>query len=115
MVLVLLVLSNQPSNQVAGYSITYHDCHDIKTLTTYKASSTCTNDELTTTHKSQKYVLLQETSTEELQGWSCQVIYSRFTDYCGAYGHNKHIETPVIEVTQDMSPIQCLDILQQVH
>ena len=110
MVLGLLILSSKPNSQVAGYSITYHDCHNIKTLTTYKASSTCSNDKLTT-HESQRYILLQQTSTEELHGWSCQVIYSRFTDYCGAYRHSKHVETPVIEATLDISPTQCLDMI----
>ena len=93
-----------------GYTVKYYDCHNITTVTTYKASTMCNSDEITT-NEPQNYVLLQQASTEEIQGWSCQIIMSCFIDYCDAYGHSKHVQTPVIEATLDITPTQCLDMI----
>jgi len=105
-----LALISHPSSYVAGYTISYYDCHDIDQLTTYNAAHTC-KDQTLTEDKPRLYAILQKISKKIISGYSCKVTKSRFTDYCGAYGHSKHIETPEIELSYPVSPMDCMDMI----
>lgn len=93
-----------------GYTIAYYDCHDIDHVNTYQIDQTC-KDQLSTQDKAQLYTILQKASVQTISGWSCQVKRSRFTDYCGKWGHAKHVATPEIELSLPMSSADCLDLI----
>ena len=94
----------------SGYTIAYYDCHDIDHITTYQLDQTC-KDQLVTQGKTQAYTILQKASVQTVSGWSCKVTRSRFTDYCGRWGHSKHVTTPEIELNLPMSQTNCMDMI----
>ena len=112
--LVLGVLASSALAPAAGYSIAYYDCHDIKNLLTFKITpATCghpnmDNEKDTTTTT---LTLLQRKSIMKMSGNSCNIKVSRFVDYCGAYSHSKIIETPSIELSYVLAPLDCLDLI----
>ena len=55
--------------------------------------------------------ILQRKSVQFIGGWSCSVVVSRFTDYCGSFGHSKHLVAPAIEVNHPVTVTQCWDII----
>ena len=95
---------------VQAYTLEYHDCHDISKLRTYKVSEACNktqNDDQTPV----TYTILQHKSIQFVEGWSCKITRSRFTDYCGSFGHSKVIKTPEIEVSHAPSVNDCWDMI----
>ena len=46
-----------------------------------------------------------------MKGFSCRITRSTLTEYCGAYSHTKLAKTPDIEVTYQVSPQVCLNIV----
>ena len=93
-----------------AYTLEYHDCHDISKLRTYKVSKACNktqnDDQIPTT-----YTILQHKSIQFVEGWSCKITRSQFTDYCGSFGHSKVIKTPEIEVSHAPSVNDCWDMI----
>ena len=112
--LAALVLISTSTPVVVGYSIAYYDCHDIKNVLTFKmTTATCgppkTDHDMDT--EQMALSLLQQRSIMSMKGYSCNVKYSRFVDYCGAYSHSKVIETPEIERSHVLTPMDCLDLV----
>ena len=61
--------------------------------------------------KTVEYTLLQKRSVLDMKGFSCRITRSTLTEYCGAYSHTKLAKTPDIEVTYQVSPQVCLNIV----
>ena len=112
-ILVLLYLSLDHSPlHAAAYSITYFDCSQIQHLRTYKLQDVCKPVPLTQpTNATQKYQLLQKGSVCKMYGHSCRGVSTKFTDYCGAYGHIKHVKMPEIAVSWTISPQTCNNMI----
>ena len=51
--------------------------------------------------------LLQKIDYSESSGWSCEKKISRFSYYCGVYGHFKVLEVPEVELPVPISPEDC--------
>jgi hypothetical protein len=94
----------------SGYTIAYYDCHNIDHFTTYQLDHTC-KDRPTTEGRTKDFAILQKASVQSVNGWSCRVTRSRFTDYCGKWGHSKHIATPEIEINLPITTAQCFDMV----
>ena len=101
-------------NYAQAYSIEYHDCHNISKLRTYKVSEACNktqnDDQIPIT-----YTILQHKSIQFVNGWSCKITRSRFTDYCRSFGHLKVIKTPEIEISHAPSVNDCWDMIASKH
>ena len=111
-VLLLLLTSIPP---IKNYSITYFDCDHITQLATYQLSEVCkplkTASELPDTNNTIPMQVLQRGTAKRMKGFSCQVVGSKFTDYCGAYGHLKWVRMPEIGITRTISPATCSQII----
>ena len=111
-VLLLLLTSIPP---IKNYSITYFDCDHITQLATYQLSEVCkplkTALELPDTNNTIPMQVLQRGTAKRMKGFSCQVVGSKFTDYCGAYGHLKWVRMPEIGITRTISPATCSQII----
>ena len=111
LVLLYLSLGHSP-HHAATYSITYFDCSQIQHLCTYKLQDVCKPAPLTQpTNASQTYQLLQKGTVRKMSGHSCRVVSTKFTDYCGAYGHIKHVKMPEIAVSRTISPQTCNNMI----
>ena len=97
-------------SRLQAYTIDYWDCRDIDKLTTYRMNKACSPRTLERT-KTVEYTLLQKRSVLDMKGFSCRITRSTLTEYCGAYSHTKLAKTPDIEVTYQVSPQVCLNIV----
>ena len=104
----LAILAN--TNQSNAYTIDYFDCRNIDKLTTYRMSKACSPRTLDRT-QTVEYTLLQRRDVLDMKGFSCRITRSTLTEYCGAYSHTKLAKTPDIEVTYQVSPQACLNIV----
>ena len=92
------------------YSIDYYDCNNVDKIHRYQIDDLCNDkDPIDTT--STDYSIVQLVTNKELQGYSCQVIRSMWTFYCGAYSHYKLMTVPDIEVTQHLSKMECQQLI----
>ena len=107
-IVVLVVL--ELTRTVSSYTVQYYDCNEVNRTTTFKVLGTCMGEPEIKT-KTSTYTILQKKSVQVLQGWSCKATRSSFTDYCGAYGHSKHIRPPEIERSYVMSVTSCWDLV----
>ena len=98
------------SDQLNAYTIDYFDCRDIDKLTTYRMSKACNPRTLDGT-KTVEYTLLQKKKVLDMKGFSCRITRSTLTEYCGAYSHTKLAKTPDIEVAYQVTPQQCLNVV----
>ena len=57
------------------------------------------------------YTLLQERKRIEMHGFSCKIVQSTITEYCGAYSHQKIARPPEIEISKNLNPQQCLTLV----
>ena len=92
------------------YSIDYYDCNNVDKIHRYQIDDLCNDkDPIDTTPTD--YSIVQLVTNKELQGYSCQVIRSMWTFYCGAYSHYKLMAVPDIEVTQNLSKMECQQLI----
>ena len=112
-ILALLYLSlDHLSLHTAAYTITYFDCSQIQHLKTYKLQDVCKPLSVTQPNNATKrYQLLQKGSVRKMYGHLCRIISTKFTDYCGAYGHIKHVKMPKIAVSRTISPHTCSNMI----
>ena len=94
-----------------GYTITYFDCTDITRLNTYQLGEVCRPTGRTSPNNTVQYQIIQRSNAREIRGFSCQVVKTTFTDYCGAYSHMKMAEVPQIEVSANLPPASCSTIV----
>ena len=81
--LVLLV-----SDGCMTYQIKYKDCTQPKQVIPYQSEKMCERNGRQE-EKMETYTIVQKKAHTQLTGYSCQVIKSTFTLYCGAYSHTK--------------------------
>ena len=98
------------SDHLNAYTIDYYDCREIDKLTTYRMSKACSPRTLERT-QTVEYTLLQKKKVLNMKGFSCRVLRSTLTEYCGAYSHTKLAKMPDVDVAYQMSPEQCLNIV----
>ena len=58
-----------------------------------------------------RYTILQKKETLQVQGFSCKVIKSTITEYCGAYSHAKLAQPPELEIATPLNPESCLNLV----
>ena len=108
---VTVVLAVLATSHIAQtYTVSYYDCQNIKQLTTYKLGKAC-DERMNEINSKTKYTLLQERSVTEMRGFSCKVTRTTFTCYCGAYSHTKLAKIPEIEIAEELSPANCLNLV----
>ena len=104
MVLVLLV------KEVEVYRVKYKDCSSPSKLKRINIHTVCKNDR-ENGNKTARYGVLQQMRNTVLQGHKCQVKRSKWTLYCGAFSHEKHISIPEIELSQEISITACQNMI----
>ena len=104
----LAILVN--SDHLNAYTIDYFDCREIDKLTTYRMSKACSPRTLERT-QTVEYTLLQKKKLLNMKGFSCRISRSTLTEYCGAYSHTKLAKMPDVDVAYQLSPEQCLNIV----
>ena len=100
-VMVILSLSTTDA-----YKLKYFDCGSSKLIHRYPVSTACSKimeKNSTVLHMD----LLQKIDYSESSGWSCEKKISRFSYYCGVYGHFKVLEVPEVELPVPISPEDC--------
>ena len=104
--LVWMILISTVVVEITAYSIKYFDCSDISSIKTYKTNQMCKvgNKTDTTTHQ---FTILQDQDIQETTGFSCRVLRSTITEYCGSFSHNKLAKAPEIEVHHPLTIEQC--------
>ena len=107
MVLMVLV---QLGKEVRTYRVQYNDCSKPTNLSKLSIYTVCT-EEKKQMSQPKKYHILQMMRDQKLTGYKCQVKYSRFEMYCGAFSHEKIIKIPVIEVVEEISIQACRDMI----
>ena len=107
---VLIILLSTASSQ--GYSIEYFDCHNIQKLRTYRLDQSCTTNShnLSDTPKT-TYTILQQRDTKEMSGFSCKVIRTTLTEFCGAFSHAKLAKPPIVEVADILPTSSCMNLI----
>ena len=98
------------SDQLIAYTIDYFDCREIDKLTTYRMSKACSPRTMDRT-QTVEYTLLQTRKVQNMKGFSCRITRSTLTEYCGAYSHTKLAKVPDLELSYQVSPEQCLNIV----
>ena len=96
---------------VNSYSIDYFDCRTPKGISRYDVSKAC-NEERMNDPTKHTYYLLQNKRIKNIVGYSCKVIKSSFLFYCGAFSHQKIAEIPKIELTQELTRMECQSMIQ---
>ena len=96
---------------VENYSIDYFDCRTPKGISRYDVSQACKEERMNDPVK-QTYYLLQRKEIKKMKGYSCSVIKSSFLIYCGAFSHQKFAEVPKIEITQEVTRLECQTMVQ---
>ena len=102
----MMILTMDLEALVDSYSVDYFDCRTPKGISRYDVSRACEEDRMNDPTK-QTYYLLQKQEITQLKGHSCQVIKSSFLLYCGAWSHQKFAEVPKIEITQEVTRLEC--------
>ena len=103
--LVLLYLSlGQLAVPTTAYKITFFDCAQIQHLKTYRLYDVCKPFQQPNGNTTKQYQLLQKRTVQKMTGHGCRVVSTKFTDYCGAYGHVKHVKMPEVAVSRPISP-----------
>ena len=95
---------------VETYTIRYNDCTKPNKVTEYRTDSNCKNIPAVNQEK-KEIQILQEITDEKLKGYSCSIVTSRFTYYCGSFSHIKLAKVPEIEVNEDITPLKCHDLV----
>ena len=104
----LAILAN--FDPLDAYTIDYFDCREIDKLTTYRMSKACSPRIMDQTQLVE-YTLLQKKRVLNMKGFSCRISRSTLTEYCGAYSHTKLAKMPDVEVAYQVSPEQCMNIV----
>ena len=107
MVALAILVNSDPLN---AYTIDYFDCREIDKLTTYRLSKACSPRIMDQTQLVE-YTLLQKKRVLNMKGFSCRISRSTLTEYCGAYSHTKLAKMPDVEVAYQVSPEQCMNIV----
>ena len=109
-ILIFLYLCHS-TTYTNAYSITFFDCANIQHLKTYRLYDVCKPFQQSDSNATKQYQLLQKRSVRKMSGHGCRVVRSKVTDYCGAYGHIKHVKMPEIAVSKTISPQTCQTII----
>lgn len=111
MALVALILLISTSSS-QGYSIEYFDCHNIQKLRTYRLDQSCTAKpyNLSNTEKT-TYTIVQKRDTTEMLGFSCKIIKTTLTEFCGAFSHAKLAKPPIVEVAELLPAASCMALI----
>ena len=94
---------------VEGHQVAFNDCSKPQNIERVDAHTSCgrhdDDDGLKTEHE--EYFLLQRVRSQTTTGFKCRKEVSDFKFYCGSFSHMKLIQTPTIDVTEDVTPEQC--------
>ena len=93
--------------QSDAWTLTYWDCDQPKVTSRYSVATTCAQSETTTDNSTFQWDLLQKIDYSEVDGWSCRLVASKFTLFCGSFSHMKFEKIPQIELAQTVSPSRC--------
>ena len=95
---------------VKSYTIRYNDCTKPTAIKEYSTETSCKNIP-SLKQEEKKIQILQAITDEKLKGYSCSIVTSRFTYYCGSFSHLKLARVPEIEINEDITPTQCNDLV----
>ena len=92
-IVVLMLLLSVPG--IRGYELEYFDCRSPTKIQKFARPSVCNpvtaNEE---TPLGVTYEVLTESSTRELQGYSCEILTSEWRYRCGVFSHLKLASVP---------------------
>ena len=108
---LLLTIIIVCSDSIKAYKIRYNDCRKPTAIFKYTTADLCEENIVPEEKEMKAFHILQEIQNKRITGYSCQIIASRFTWYCGAYSHSKWALIPEIEVIEGMTPAGCSDML----
>ena len=86
--------------QSDAWTLTYWDCDQPKVSSRYSVKTTCAQSETTTDNSTFQWDLLQKIDYSEVDGWSCKLVVSKFTLFCGSFSHQKFEKIPEVELSQ---------------
>ena len=90
-----------------AYRIKYNDCTKPKRVSEMNVKEQCNQVNETPTDQRKTYTILQKRRHLKMEGYKCRVVKSIFTIYCGAFGHNKIMRIPKIEIVEPTTPHMC--------
>lgn len=96
---------------IERYTINYHDCRKPTDLQEINLDQACgLEDDMEVDERT--YTILTPRHHQPMRGYTCSVVRSTFTYYCGAFSHTKILKAPNVEIKEKMDVQQCLGILQ---
>ena len=90
-----------------AYRIKYNDCDRPTRVTEMNVKDQCAQSNETPLDQKKTYTILQKRRHLKMEGYKCRVVKSVFTIYCGAFGHNKIMKIPKIEIVEPTTPHMC--------
>ena len=90
-----------------GHQIAYNDCSKPENLERIDAYTACGRHDNGLNTEHEEYTLLQRTRSQKTTGFRCRKEVSDFRFYCGSFSHMKLLQTPIIDVTESITPEQC--------
>ena len=72
---------------------------------------TCMKSTAVKTPRITKQTILQKKTSLRLHGFSCKMVRSTITEYCGSFGHGKLAEPPELEIATVQTPETCLNMV----
>ena len=67
-----------------SYTIQYYDCNNVNQIKTYRMDDTCMKSTAVKTPRITKQTILQKKTSLRLHGFSCKMVRSTITEYCGS-------------------------------
>ena len=93
--------------QSDAWTMSYWDCDQPKVSSRFSVKTTCAQSASEQDNTTHEYDLLQRIDYSEVDGWSCRLVVSKFTLFCGSFSHQKFEKIPEIELAQTVSPSRC--------
>ena len=94
-----------------SYTIQYYDCNNVNQIKTYRMDDTCMKSTAVKIPRITKQTILQKKTSLKLHGFSCKMVRSTITEYCGSFGHGKLAKPPELEIATVQTPETCLNMV----
>ena len=91
--------------KVKIYTIRYNDCTKPSKKKKYSNETSCKSNPNAKKEK-EMIKIFQAVLNVKLIGYSCSIITSRFTYYCGSFSHIKMAKVQEMELNEGMTPIK---------
>ena len=112
MLFLILILSWKPTH---AYTYSYFDCSQPAHLETFDRLALCQQSPAKTVpdqNPMETWMLLQQATSHEVNGTSCEVRRSEFQGYCGVWGHTKLGGAPSVSASVTIDAHECREMLQ---